>query len=102
MTRSVVWSRDALDDPRRQVRHIARDNREAALHVAEALGKAAAQLGEVPTGRPGRVAGTYEKTTRRLPYIIVYALTERDGREIVAILHVIHTARNGPRGEWPA
>ena len=31
------------------------------------------------TGHPGRVNGTYEKSVARLPYIIVYALSEYTG-----------------------
>jgi plasmid stabilization system protein ParE len=53
------------------------------------------------TGRPGRVAGTYEKSVTGLRYIIAYALTRRGDREIVSILRVIHTARDWPDEEWP-
>lgn len=53
------------------------------------------------TGRPGRVAGSYEKPVARLPYIIAYALALQRGREVVAILRVIHTARDWPEQGWP-
>lgn len=46
------------------------------------------------SGRPGRLAGIYEKSVPRLPYIIAYALSERAGRESVVILRVIHTSRD--------
>jgi toxin ParE1/3/4 len=53
-------------------------------------------------GRPGRVTGTYEKSIVGLPYIIAYALTSTStGEEQVAILRVIHAARDWPKGEWP-
>lgn len=56
-------------------------------------------LADFATGHPGRVAGTYEKSVTRLPYIIAYALSE-DGRDLV-ILRVIHTSRNWVADQWP-
>ena len=97
MTRSVVWSRDALDDLKALLAYIAADNPDAARRVADALRDAAAALGRLPTGRPGRVAGVYEKSVGKMPYVIAYAL----GDETLAILRVIHTARDWPKGAWP-
>lgn len=101
MTRAVRWSRDALDDIKTQVAFIARDDQAAAMRVADRIGDAGEALGKRPTGRPGRVSGTYEKSVSRLPYVIAYALAERAGQEFVVILRVIHTARNWPREGWP-
>ena len=70
--------------------------------LADRLRATGDALGEMPTGRPGRVAGTYEKSVTGLRYIIAYALTRRGDREIVSILRVIHTARDWPDEEWPA
>ena len=64
------------------------DNPDAASRVVDALRDAAAALGRLPTGRPGRVAGGYEKSVGTLPYVIAYAV----GDETLAILRVIHTA----------
>lgn len=61
----------------------------------------AAALGEMATGRPGRVIGTYEKSIDRLPYVIAYALMSHGDRESVMILRVIHTAREWTAEEWP-
>ena len=97
MTRSVVWSRDALDDLKGQLAYIATDNPEAARRVADALRVVAVALGRMPTGRPGRVAGVYEKSVARLPYVIAYTISG----ETLAIVRVIHTARAWPKGEWP-
>jgi toxin ParE1/3/4 len=47
------------------------------------------------------VTGTYEKVVARLPYVIACSLTIRAGRETVAILRVIHAAREWPPEEWP-
>ncbi len=70
--------------------------------VSARLRTAATQLGELPTGRPGRVPATYEKLAPGLPYILAYEIaTAPDGSELIAILHVIHGARDWPEGEWP-
>ena len=101
MTRPVEWSRDALDDLKDQIAYIAAENPAAAQRVADRLRATGDALGDMATGRPGRVTGTYEKSVTRLPYIIAYALTRRGDREIVSIVRVIHTARNWPDEEWP-
>lgn len=101
MKRNVIWSRDALDDLKAQVTYIASENPAAAQRIAEMITDAAAALSEIPTGRPGRVTGTYEKPVTRLPYIIAYAITASAAGESVAILRVIHTARDWPVGQWP-
>jgi toxin ParE1/3/4 len=100
--RAVQWSRDALEDIKGQIAYIAADNPVAARRIAERIAATGAALGEMTTGRPGRVSGTYEKRVTRLPYIIAYAVTNRTGRETVSILRVIHTARDWPDEEWPA
>jgi len=54
-------------------------------------------------GRPGRIAGTYEKSVIGQPYIIAYALLPRDDGQAddILILRVIHTSRDWPPGRWP-
>lgn len=99
--RRVVWSAEARRDFLDILRHIARDNPDAAERVVDAIEKTGNRLGELATGRPGRVTGVYEKSVPRLPYIIAYALTTQGGQEVVAILRVIHTSRNWTSGEWP-
>lgn len=96
MSRSVFWSRQALDDIKQQVQFIARDNQAAAERIELKLRQTGESLGLIPTGRPGRAAGTYEKSVARLPYVIVYALSRLDLDESVVILRVIHTARDWP------
>jgi toxin ParE1/3/4 len=100
--REVVWSDDALDDMDALAAYIAADNPAAALGVLDRIDQTAANLSHMPTGRRGRVAGTYEKPLTGLPYIIAYALEHRPGRgERLVILRVIHGARHWPEGEWP-
>ena len=101
MSRPVRWSIEALDDLADQVAYIARDNPSAARSVADAIDRTAFALGEMPTGRPGRVTGTYEKSVTRLPYILAYAITQERGEEVVAIVRVIHTARDWASERWP-
>jgi toxin ParE1/3/4 len=93
---AVVWSENALDDLDSAIAYIAADNK-----VLERIDAAGKGLGEVATGRRGRVAGTYEKSVRGLPYIIAYAIQPLPGgRERIVILRVIHGARNW-LPEWP-
>jgi toxin ParE1/3/4 len=98
----VLWSQHALDDLDAVFAYIAADNPIAARRVADRIGTTAERLGKIPIGRPGRVAGTYEKPVIGLPYIIAYAVQHLPtGGEFIAVLRVIHTARNGPKGRWP-
>jgi toxin ParE1/3/4 len=99
--RPVVWSDAARRNYFEILRYIAEDNPVAAQKVVSAIEKAGEGLGKFPTGKPGRVSGTYEKPVPRLPYIIVYSLTVRAGQEVIAILRIIHTARDWRPEEWP-
>ncbi|KAA3450932.1 type II toxin-antitoxin system RelE/ParE family toxin [Mesorhizobium sp. SARCC-RB16n] len=101
MKRSVIWSRDALDDIKRQIAFIAQDNPAAARRLADRIRNTGRGLADMATGRPGRVTGTYEKPISRLPYVIAYALRSISGRESVVILRVIHASRDWPPEEWP-
>jgi plasmid stabilization system protein ParE len=101
--RPVVWSYSARDDLIDIIRYIAERNPDAAGRVADRIEDAAAALAEFPTGRPGRVTGTYERVLADLPYIIAYEITERaEGGEMVVVLHAIHGARDWPPKRWPA
>lgn len=101
MRRPVRWSTDALADLTYQLTYIASENPSAARRVADALDRTALALGDMPTGRTGRVTGTYEKSVTGLPYVIAYALMPHDGVEAVTILRVIHTSRDWTAEEWP-
>ncbi len=101
MTRSIVWTRAALDDLKAQVTHIALDNPAAARHVAERIRAAGDNLSDFATGSPGRVNGTYEKSVSGLPMIIAYAIERQGSGEVIVVLRVIHTARDWRVGEWP-
>jgi toxin ParE1/3/4 len=95
--REVVWSDDALQDFESAILHIAQESKKAALLVAERIETAIDRLGEMPTGHPGRVRGTYEKVVLKTPYIVAYALSERR----VTIVRIIHGARDWTDDTWP-
>jgi toxin ParE1/3/4 len=101
MNRAVLWSRDALDDLKQQLVYISTDDPDAARNIIAHIRRTGDQLSDFATGHPGRVSGTYEKSVPRLPYIIAYALAMHQGREIVAILRVIHTSRDWEAESWP-
>ncbi|MDI6026945.1 type II toxin-antitoxin system RelE/ParE family toxin [Corticibacterium sp. UT-5YL-CI-8] len=101
MKRPVTWAREALDNMREQIAFIAHDNPAAARRVADRLRDTGEALGDIATGRPGRVTGTYENPVTRLPYVISYEVRATAGRESIVILRVIHTAQDWPAEEWP-
>jgi toxin ParE1/3/4 len=97
--RQVLWSADARKDYLDILRYISADDPFAAEKVVNAIEKTGNMLADFATGRPGRAAGTYEKSVSRLPYVIVYALAG-DG-QTVSILRVIHSARDWPSDASP-
>lgn len=100
--RGVFWSDDALKEMNALAAYIAAENPAAALKVLDRIERTVDNLSRMPTGRKGRVEGTYEKPVAGLPYIIAYALqTLPDASERIVILHVIHGARDWPLGKWP-
>lgn len=101
MKRPVDWSRDALNDLGEQIAYIAQDHGAAARRGADQISDTAAALGEMATGRPGRVVGVYEKPISGLPYILAYEIAIRGARERLTIVRVIHTARDWPEAGWP-
>ena len=100
--REVFWSKGALDDLNSVIQYIAAENPAAALSVISKIEKAGNALGNMATGRKGRVSGTYEKPVAGLAYIMAYAIEQRrDGGERVVVLRVIHGARDWKDAEWP-
>ncbi|MEX2650731.1 MAG: type II toxin-antitoxin system RelE/ParE family toxin [Alphaproteobacteria bacterium] len=100
--RRIVWSQSALDDFDEAIGTIARDDSRAARSVADRIDAAIQSLAATPTGRRGRVPGTYEKVVHGLPYIVAYALrTHPSGDDRLIVLRVIHGARDWPEGRWP-
>lgn len=95
--RRLVWAETALADFEQAIAYLAEHDLSAAQLAAERIDRAARRLAEMPTGRSGRVLGTFEKSVGRTPYIIAYVIQG----EMIVILRVIHGARNWPDDEWP-
>ena len=98
MTRNVVWSEAALADFEGQYEHIARDSLKNAKLVSDRIAHTIELLADMPFRRAGRVAGTYEASVPKIPFIVVYSLPD-DGT--LGIRRVIHTSRHWPAGRWP-
>lgn len=102
MSRAVVWSLRVSGVLEEIAQRIAQNNPTAAQSVVERIIKTAAQLGTRSIGRAGRVEGAYEKSVVGLPYSVCYTyLSGDEGEEKIVILHVIHTARQWPKGSSP-
>lgn len=101
MTRPVVWAAEAMRDTLDILRHIAEDDPDVAEQIVDLIEAAGYRLGEIPTGRPGRVPGTFEKSLAPLPWILCYVVEDGFDEQRILILRVIHTARNWPKGDWP-
>ncbi len=100
--RRVVWSKHGHKDFRGIIGYIAQDNPAAAHDVAARIDQTIQTLAVTPTGRKGRVSGTYEKMVHGMPYIVAYALgNEPKDYETVTILRVIHGARDWREESWP-
>ncbi len=100
--RSVVWSKHAHNDFRGIIAYIAQDNPSAAHNVATRIDETIQALAATPTGRRGRVSGTYEKLVGGMPYIIAYALGDEPERhETVTILRIVHGPRDWREESWP-
>jgi addiction module RelE/StbE family toxin len=75
--------------------YIAARNPQAARSATAQIEKSTDRLSQFPhSGRLGAIAGTRELVVRRLPYIVVYRVTE----EAVEIVAVFHAAQDIPRG----
>jgi toxin ParE1/3/4 len=96
--RIVDWSVRATEDFAAQLAYIAADNEFNAAQVRKRVTDAAQLLGHSPTGRMGRMDGTFEKFVSKTSLIIVYAFPDR---ERLTIVRVIHAARNFRRNSWP-
>jgi addiction module RelE/StbE family toxin len=70
--------------------HIAAENPRAAERVRLSVLKTIGILAEFPfIGRPGRRRGTREKTVTKLPYLIIYRVSDGE----LTILRVYHGAQ---------
>lgn len=96
--RIVVWSEKALADFDNQINHIALESPQNATIVADRVEQTVVALADMPTGRFGRVSGTYEKLVPRTSLLIAYRI---DTKNNLAIIRIIHAARDWKNERWP-
>jgi addiction module RelE/StbE family toxin len=90
----VDWSRRAVADLKAIAEWIEQDrDLETANRIARAIYEAVQSLRTMPyRGRYGRLEDTRELVIPRLPYIVVYQVSE----ERLLILNVVHGAQRWP------
>jgi len=93
LRRKVQWSESALNDIKNQLIYIARDNRTAAIRVADRLRETGDSLALFVSGRRSR-GDLFEKVVPGLPYVIVYHLAQTDNAQVITITRVYHAAQN--------
>ncbi len=96
--RKIIWSPKARADFEKQITYIAGQNVQNAVLVQSRVDASAKNLASVPTGRAGRVFGTYESPVLKTSLILVYELTDP---QTLNIVRLIHGARNWQAGKWP-
>jgi plasmid stabilization system protein ParE len=75
---------------------------ENARLLVDQLEAAGDRLGDVMSGRPGRVPGTFEKPMQRIRYTMVFTFDRSRENGDLTIVRAIHMSRNWPKGQWPA
>jgi plasmid stabilization system protein ParE len=101
MTRAVHWSTDALSDLDGIVDYQAGYDATYAFKLVDQLEDAGEKLGRYPTGRPGRVNGTFEKSLPHLRYIMVYRLEGPAPDDAITIVRIIHSSQDWRDDSWP-
>lgn len=98
MTLQIVWAPKAKKDFFHHLDYIHSDNPYNAELVRDRILTRIASMAITPTGRYGRVFGTYEIYVPKTALIISYELPDD---KTLHILRLIHAKRNWPEGEWP-
>jgi addiction module RelE/StbE family toxin len=89
----LEWSGPALQDLQAAGDYIAKENPEAASHMAKRVRDAVEYLRDQPNmGRAGRLSGTKELVVSGTPFIVVYWV--RKG--IIQVLRLLHHAQRWP------
>ena len=101
MKRHVVWSDDASTDQRAIVSYFAEIDPDVADRLIDTIEAAGNRLGDLDTGRPGRSAGTREKSIPSIRYILSYRIEAPSRGDVITILRVMHSSQNWPKGGWP-
>ena len=99
MKRRVRWFREAIEDLTSHVTYVAVDSPASARMIVTRLRQAGDDLALFATGRPGRMASTFERVLADIPYTIVYSEDVIAGEEVISILRVVHHAQRWPPDE---
>jgi toxin ParE1/3/4 len=98
VARRVIWAPKARQDLFDCFDCILADHPPNAYRVRERILKRVTSLSDMPTGRPGRVFGTFEIHVPKTSMIICYELPDKD---TLHVLRLIHAKRNWEEGKWP-
>jgi plasmid stabilization system protein ParE len=98
LARQVVWAPQSKRDLFQQLDYIHSDNPSNAELVNNRILSRVINLSEAPTGRTGRVFGTYEAFVAKTSLVICYELPDDS---TLHILRIIHAKRQWLEGEWP-
>lgn len=90
--RQLAWSSGARADLDSIAEYHAGNDRRVGEALIARIEEAADKLARFDTGRPGRIAGTREKSVSKTSYIIVYEVHD----DLVLLFRIVHTARNWP------
>ena len=98
VTRQIVWAPKAKKDFFHHLDYIQADSPNDAELVRDRILTRVMSLAKTPTGRPGRVFGTYEIFVPKTSLIISYELPDD---KTLHILRLTQARRNWPENEWP-
>ena len=102
MARRIVWAITARTEFQGLLDYVHGRNPQGVGTILRKVSAAVSLLAERPHGRPGRVAGPYEKPVSGLPYVVAYELDDTVADDpALAVLRIIHTARESLSGQWP-
>lgn len=85
--RTAVWSFHALDQYANAVDYLAERNEPAAARLVLKVRNTMDGLLKRPVGRPGQVAGTFEKIIPGTSYLLVYELAG-DELRVLRLFHM--------------
>lgn len=90
--KQLVWTSAARADLDSIAEYHAANDRRVGEALIGRIQGAAAKLARYDTGRPGRIAGTREKSVAKTSHIIVYEIHD----DLLFIFRIVHTARGWP------
>lgn len=87
----LVWTSAARADLDSIAEYHQADSRVGEMIIGR-IAEAATKLARRDTGRPGRIAGSREKSVSKTAHVIVYEIHD----DLLIVFRVVHMARNWP------